>query len=172
MSVKAASDWRDRQVSPARAVSVVQPGDRVFVGSACATPATLVEALEQLQRPGAILVHFLTDRVGTGDPPHTNYRHRVFYAGRDVRALRESGRVEYVPLSLADIPQLFRNGQIPLDVAMVQVAPPDDDGTCSLGISVDVTKAAALAARTVIAEVNLAMPRTAGDSRIPADRID
>jgi acyl-CoA hydrolase/GNAT superfamily N-acetyltransferase len=177
MSVDAAVDWRDRRVSAAEAVSVVRPGDKVFVGSACATPRALVEALEQLKRPGVVLVHFLTDRVGTGDPPHTNYRHRVFYVGRDVRALhdvralRESGQVEYLPLSLADVPQLFHHGQLPLDVAMVQVAPPEPDGTCSLGISVDVTKAAALAARTVIAEVNPAMPRTAGDSRIPVDRI-
>jgi acyl-CoA hydrolase/RimJ/RimL family protein N-acetyltransferase len=171
MSVEAPLDWRNRQVSAAEGVSVVRPGDTVFVGSACATPRSLVDALEQLKRPGVVLVHFLTDRVGTGDPPHTNYRHRVFYVGRDVRALRESGRVEYLPLALGDVPRLFHNGQIPLDVAMVQVAPPEPDGTCSLGISVDVTKAAALAARTVIAEVNPAMPRTAGDSRIPLDRI-
>ena len=177
MSVGATIDWRDRQVSAAEAVSVVRSGDRVFVGSACATPRALVEALEQLKRPGVVLVHFLTDRVGTGDPPHTSYQHRVFYVGRDVRALndvralREAGLVEYVPISLGDVPQLFEHGQIPLDVAMVQVAQPDPDGTCSLGISVDVTKAAALAARTVIAEVNPAMPRTAGDSRIPVDRI-
>jgi acyl-CoA hydrolase/GNAT superfamily N-acetyltransferase len=136
-----------------------------------------VDALEQCRRPGVVLVHFLTDRVGTGDPPQTNHRHQVFYVGHDVRALhdvrtrRESGLVEYVPLSLADVPQVFHNRQVPLDVAMVQVAPPDPDGTCSLGISVDVTKAAALAAQTVIAEVNPAMPRTAGDSRIPVDRI-
>jgi acyl-CoA hydrolase/GNAT superfamily N-acetyltransferase len=177
MSTGAATDWRDRQVSAADAVSVVRPGDKVFVGSACATPRTLVDALEQLWLSGVVLVHFLTDRVGKGDPPHTNYRHRVFYVGRDVRALhdvravREAGLVEYVPISLGDVPQLFHNGQVPLDVAMVQVAPPDPDGTCSLGISVDVTKAATLAARTVIAEVNPAMPRTAGDSRIPVDRI-
>jgi acyl-CoA hydrolase/RimJ/RimL family protein N-acetyltransferase len=164
-------DWHDRRVSAAEAVAVVSPGDMVFVGSACATPRALVQALEQLSRPGATLVHFLTDGIGVGDPPVTHYRHRVFYAGRDVRALRDSGRVEYVPLSLADIPRLFANGRIPLDVAMVQVAPPEADGTCSLGVSVDVTKAAALAARTVIAEVNPAMPRTAGDSRIPAERI-
>jgi acyl-CoA hydrolase/RimJ/RimL family protein N-acetyltransferase len=173
----AAVGWRDRQVSAAEAVSVVRPGDRVFVGSACATPRALVEALEQFMVPGVVLVHFLTDRVGTGDPPRTRYVHRVFYVGRDVRALRdvravrEAGMVEYVPLSVGDVPQLFERGQIPLDVAMVQVAPPDPDGTCSLGISVDVTKAAALAASTVIAEVNPAMPRTAGDSRIPVDRI-
>ena len=177
MSVGATIDWRDRQVSAAEAVSVVRSGDRVFVGSACATPRALVEALEQLRRPGVVLVHFLTDRVGTGDPPHTSYQHRVFYVGRDVRALhdvralREAGLVEYVPISVGDVPRLFEHGQIPLDVAMVQVAPPDPDGTCSLGISVDVSKAAALAARTVIAEVNPAMPRTAGDSRIPVDQI-
>ena len=130
-----------------------------------------MRALEELRRPGVELVHFLAQRVGAGDPPETNYRHRVFYVGTDVRALRDSSQVEYLPLSLPDVPRLFDNGQLPLDVAMVQVAPPDQDGTCSLGISVDVTKAAALAARTVIAEVNPAMPRTAGDSRIPVERI-
>src|SRR5436190_2681538 len=69
MSVGAAFDWRDRQVSAAEAVSVVRSGDRVFVGSACATPRALVEALEKLRLPGVVLVHFLTDRVGAGDPP-------------------------------------------------------------------------------------------------------
>ncbi len=163
--------WHDRQVSALEAVSVVRPGDRVFVGSACATPRTLVDALEELRRPGVVLVHFLAQGVGTGDPPETGYRHRVFYVGTDVRALHDSNQVEYVPVSLPDVPRLFDNGQLPLDVALVQVAPPDPDGTCSLGISVDVTRAAALAAGTVIAEVNPAMPRTAGDSRIPVDRI-
>jgi acyl-CoA hydrolase/RimJ/RimL family protein N-acetyltransferase len=165
---------RGRTVSAAEAVSLVRPGDRVFVGSACATPRALVEALERLDRPpeGVELVHFLTDRIGVGDPPSTNYRHRVFYVGRDVQALLDSGLVEYLPLSLADVPRLIRSGRMPIDVAFVQVAPPDPDGTCSLGISVDVTQAAALAARTVVAELNPAMPRTRGDSRIPLDRID
>jgi acyl-CoA hydrolase/GNAT superfamily N-acetyltransferase len=175
--VTTAPDWRGRRVSAAEAVAVVRPGDRVFVGSACATPRTLVDALEQSGQAGVVLVHFLTDRVSSGAAPHTRHRHRVFYVGRDVRALRdvpalrESGLVEYVPITLGDVPQLFTDGLIPLDVAMVQVAPPDPAGTCSLGISVDVTKAAALAARTVIAEVNPAMPRTEGDSRIPVERI-
>jgi acyl-CoA hydrolase/RimJ/RimL family protein N-acetyltransferase len=163
-----------RTASAAEAVFLVRPGDRVFVGSACATPRVLVEALEQLDRPpeGVELVHFLTDRIGVGDPPSTNYRHRVFYVGRDVQALLDSGSVEYLPLSLPDVPRLIRSGRMPLDVALVQVAPSDPDGTCSLGISVDVTQAAALASRTVIAEVNPSMPRTRGDSRIPLDRID
>src|SRR5438477_11127298 len=160
MSTGAALDWRDRQVSAAEAVSVVRPGDKVFIGSACGAPHSLVEALERLKRPGVTLVHFLTSPVAPGERARTNYRHRVFYVGNDERPLRESGHLEYLPISLADVPRLFQNGQIALDVAMVQVAPPDPDGTCSLGISVDVTKAAALAARTVIAEVNPAMPRT------------
>jgi len=161
------------RVSPEEAVSLVRSGDRVFVGSACATPRALVQALEQLDRPpeGVELVHFLTDRPGAGDAPPT-YRHRVFYVGRDVRDLLDSGLVEYLPLSLVDVPRLIRSGRMPIDVALVQVAPPDPDGTCSLGISVDVTQAAALASRTVIAEVNPSMPRTRGESRIPLERID
>ena len=163
----------ERWMTPADAVALIRPGDRVFVGSACATPRTLLEALEERDPPpeGVVLVHFLTDRVGIGDPPTTSFRHRVFYIGRDVQALLHSGRVEYLPLSIADVPALIADGQLPLDVALVQVTPPQPDGTCSLGVSVDVTRAAALTARTVIAEVNPAMPRTAGDSRLPLDRI-
>ena len=172
MTAVGVHDWEERTVSAEEAVSVVRPGDKVFVGSVCATPRTLVRALEELRRPGVVLVHFLTSRIETDDAPQTAYRHRVFYVGRNERDLHGPTRmVEYLPLSLADVPRLFENGQLPLDVAMIQVAPPDPDGACSLGVSVDVTKAAALAARTVIAEVNPAMPRTSGDSRIPVDRI-
>jgi acyl-CoA hydrolase/RimJ/RimL family protein N-acetyltransferase len=157
-----------------QAVRLIQPGPRVFVGSACGTPRTLLRALEELAvpTPGVTLVHALTDRVGIGDPPRTAYRHRVFYAGRDVRDLADSGRIDYVPISLADVPPMFSDGHLPLDVALVQVAPSDDDGACSLGVSVDITRAAVLAATTVIAEINPAMPRTRGDSDIPAERID
>ena len=172
LSAVATTDWHERQATAREAVSLVRPGDRVFVGSACATPRTLVGALEELSRPGVVLVHFLTDRVGSGDPSQTAYRHRVFYVGADVRELAGPARmVQYLPLSLPDVPRLFENRLLPLDVAMVQVAPPDRDGTCSLGISVDVTKAAVLVAPTVIAEVNPHMPRTSGDSRVPVDRI-
>jgi hypothetical protein len=90
VSVAAAGDWRGRQASAGEAVSAVRPGDGVFVGSACATPRTLVRALEEQRVPGVVMVHFLTDRVGAGDPPETAYRHRVFYIGADVRDL--SGR--------------------------------------------------------------------------------
>ncbi|HEX4470926.1 MAG TPA: GNAT family N-acetyltransferase [Nocardioides sp.] len=160
-------------LSAVEAVRKIRPGQRVFVGSACATPRALLRALEELPVPipGVTLVHALTDRVGLGEPPRTAYLHRVFYAGRDIRDLASSGLVDYVPISLADVPRMFTDGHLPLDVALVQVAPPDGDGTCSLGVSVDITRAAVLAADVVIAEVNPAMPRTRGNSRIPFDRI-
>ena len=159
------------------AARLIRPGDRVFVGTACATPRALVRALEELPNPpaGVTLVHALTDRVGlsNGDGTATTaFRHRVFYVGSDVRDLLPSGLVEYVPVSLADVPAMFTDGHLPLDVALVQVAPPDADGMYSLGVSVDITRAAVLAATTVIAEVNPAMPRTRGESLVPADRID
>jgi acyl-CoA hydrolase len=165
--------WQLRRTTAADAVAAVRPGDRVFVGSACATPRVLLEALEQraARCPGVTLVHFLTDRVGVGDPPRTYFRHRVFYVGTDVRDLLPSGLVDYVPVSLADVPAMFRRGLLPLDVALVQVAPPDKDGMCSLGVSVDITLAAVEAARTVIAEVNPNQPRVRGGGWIPVERI-
>lgn len=133
-------DWHERVTSAEHAVSEIRSGDRVFVGTACATPRALVDALEQLEKPpaGVVLTHFLTERVGSGD---TRYRHRVFYVGRDIRGMRGPGRLEYLPISLGDVPALLTSGRMPVDVALVQVAPPDADGMCSLGISVDVTRA-------------------------------
>ena len=171
LNVADTQEWQARATSAAEAVSSIRPGDHVFVGTGCATPSTLVDALERLDKPpaGVVLTHYLTDRVGSRG---THYRHRVFYVGRDLRGTRSSAQLEYLPLSLADAPALLGSGRMPVDVALIQVAPPDADGICSLGISVDVTRAAALAARCVIAEVNPAMPRTRGDSRIPLERID
>jgi hypothetical protein len=92
MDVQAAVEWRDCQVLAAEAVSVVPPGDKVFVGSACATPRALVDALEQFRRSGVVLVHFLTDRVGTGGPPRTNLM-RVFKRGDHSLSVRTDARV-------------------------------------------------------------------------------
>jgi acyl-CoA hydrolase/GNAT superfamily N-acetyltransferase len=167
----------DRTLSAEQAAALVRPGNTVFIGSACATPRSLVAALEMLPLPpeDVTLVHALTDRVGRVDEQgvaHTAYRHRVFYVGSDVRDLLASGHIEYVPLSLADVPTMFTDGHLPLDVALVLVTPPDADGMCSLGVSVDVTLAAVLAATTVIAEVNPHLPRVRGDGLIPVSRID
>ncbi len=168
--------WRADAVSPEDAVAGIRPGARVFVGSACATPRVLLAALEARrdQPAGIELVHFLTDGAvpvredGTPSP----FRHRVWYVGRDVRDLAGRQEVDYVPVSLAAVPRMLAARRMTFDVAFVQVAPPDEAGMCSLGVSVDVTRAAALAADRIVAEVNPNMPRTGPGSLIPLDRID
>lgn len=164
--------WSDRVVSAAEAVASIQPGARVFIGSACATPRTLLRALrDRPDAPSGIeLVHFLTDGLaGGGDA--TTFTHRSWFVGRDMRDLVPGDRLEYVPLALASVPALLEAGRPVLDVAFVQVAPPDADGQCSLGVSVDVTRAAALHAARIVAEVNPNMPRTGVESTIPAERV-
>jgi acyl-CoA hydrolase/GNAT superfamily N-acetyltransferase len=164
--------WQDRVVSAARAVAEVRPGSRIFVGSACATPRALLRALrDRPDAPSGIeLVHFLTDGLAVGGDL-TTFTHRSWFVGRDMRDLAAGDRLEYVPLSLASVPALLESGRPALDVAFIQVAPPDADGQCSLGVSVDVTRTAALHASRVVAEVNPNMPRTGLESTIPADRI-
>src|SRR3954468_7925548 len=156
-----------QELTAAQAIELIGPGDRVFIGSACATPLTLLSALDARRPliPGVRLVHFLSG--GTG----RSYPQDVFFVGRELRGEVSAGQIDYVPLSAADLPALSAGGQQRVDVALIQVAPPDEHGNCSLGVSVDVTLAAARAARIVIAEVNPDMPRTGPSSALPADRI-
>jgi acyl-CoA hydrolase/RimJ/RimL family protein N-acetyltransferase len=163
--------WRQRARSPQDAVAGIPAGARIFLGSACGTPRVLLAALEADpdRAAGIELVHFLTD--GAGNAAST-FRHRTWYVGSDMRELARVRRVDYVPMSLATVPGLLAAGLLSFDVAFVQVAPPDDDGMCSLGVSVDITRAAALAAGRIVAEVNPSMPRTGPESGIPLDRID
>lgn len=163
--------------TPEDAVSEIRNGQHVFVGSACATPTSLVQALENLSAPpGDVeLVHFLT----TGAIPYddsgkciSKYRHRSFFVGQDVRAAVQQGRAEYVPISVARVSQLIQNGRQPIDVALIQVSSPDEFGYVSLGISVDLQMCAIENARLVIAEVNPAMPWTCGESTVHMDDID
>jgi acyl-CoA hydrolase/RimJ/RimL family protein N-acetyltransferase len=165
----------DKLLSADRAVEIVKPGNRVFIGTACATPLTLVEALERRKPtpPDVELFHFLT----SGLQPRwverpSAYRHRCFFVGSDVRALVHSGQAEYVPISLTQIPHLMANGRLRADVAFVQVSPPDAHGFVSLGISVDITSSVLRHARTIVAEVNPFMPRTLGDTFLHVDPID
>ena len=159
-------------MTAAQAVELVRPGDRVWVGSACGTPRALLAALNDLPvpLPGVRLVHFLADGVTVDGV--ARYPQEVLFVGSELRGLTRSGQVDYVPVSLSEVPSLVARGQHRVDVALLQVAPPDEQGMCSLGVTVDVTLAAALHARTVIAEVNPAMPRTGPATQIPVERID
>jgi len=168
--------WAARVCSAAQAVALVRPGDHVFVGGVCATPRALVAALEALEYgPADVeLLHFLTDRAMPLDAqgrPTTRYRHRCFFVGSDMRAAVREGLADYVPLSIARVPELITLGRIPVDVAFIQVSLPDAFGYVSLGVGVDVVPAAVARARLVVAEVNPHMPRSGGDSMLHVSQL-
>lgn len=167
---------REKLVAPEKAFSAIRSGHRIFVGTACATPRTLISALEA---GGAGLsdiqmIHFLTDGAipMVDGVPTSRFQHKVFFVGADAREAVKLGFADYVPVSIAQVPALIRSGKITIDAALIQVSPPDAHGFVSLGVSVDIAKAALGAARTVIAEINPNMPRTLGDSFIPVGSID
>ncbi|MBX9757312.1 MAG: GNAT family N-acetyltransferase [Beijerinckiaceae bacterium] len=163
--------------SAEEAVKLVRPGNHVFLGTACATPRTLVRALEDMRPPPADteFVSFIT--TGALSEPLSEgrartIRHRVFFVGTDVAHLHADGLLDYVPISLSEVPALIDAGRLKIDVAFVQVSPPDERGYVSLGTSVDITLHAVRTARKVIAEINPHMPRTFGQSFIHVDCLD
>lgn len=168
--------YQGKIVTADEAVSVIKPGDHVFVGTACATPVTLVQALERIDPslPDVQFYHFLTTGAVAHEDgaPKTHYRHRSFFIGSDVRAAAALGIADYVPISLAQVPPLIENGRIPIDVALIQTSLPDEFGYVSLGVSVDITLPAVQNAKKVIAEINPSMPYTLGDTFFHLDKID
>jgi acyl-CoA hydrolase/RimJ/RimL family protein N-acetyltransferase len=167
---------RNKFVTAEAAARLVKSGNHVFIGTACATPRTLVRALESLAQPPADVefLHFITNGAIHHDETGkvaSKFRHRVFFVSAEMREAIKQGIAEYVPISIARVPELFTIGRIPLDVALIQVSPPDNFGYVSLGVSVDVVAAAVQSAKLVIAEVNPAMPWTMGDSTVHLSQI-
>ncbi len=173
-------DWKEKYsemiVTADEAVSRIGPGQRIFIGTGCAQPQELVKAL--VDRAPYLadteIVHLLT----IGDAPYAHktlaeqFRVNSFFISDNVRDIIQEGLGDYTPIFLSDIPRLFNSGQLPLDVALIHVSPPDEDGMCSFGISVDIVMSAAENASTVIAQVNPRMPKTLGDSFINVYDID
>lgn len=163
-------------VTADEAVRVVRRGQRVFIGSGCAEPTLLVEALSQRgpELSDTQIAHIMTLGIAPYTDPKLgeHFRHDAYFIGPNVRDAVAQGRADYTPIFLSEIPRLFRSGRVPIDVAMIQVSPPDEHGYCSYGVSVDVVKAGAESARIVLAEVNSNMPRTLGDSFIHVRDID
>jgi len=158
------------------ALSGVQSGMRVYIQPGCAEPETLVETL--LERSPFVrdveVVHLLTlgcaDYVAPCMAGH--FRHNAIFIGANVREAVNDGRADYTPVYLSEVEELFESGAMPLDVALIQVSPPDPHGFCSFGVGVDTTLTAARCARYVVAQVNDQMPRTCGDSFIHVSQID
>lgn len=164
-----------RFVSLDEAVSVVKTGHRLYVHGGAATPHVLIDGLVALREDlrAVEIVHMHTD----GEAPYAapemegRFRHNALFIGPNVRRAVQEGRADYTPVFLSEIPSLFQpGGPLPLDVAFLHVTPPDSEGNCSLGVSVDCAVAAAMNADVVVAQVNARMPRTFGIS-VPASMI-
>lgn len=164
-----------KQVTAEEAVSIIKSGDRVFIHSVAAAPQGLISAMvgRAPELRGVEIVHLHTE----GEAPYVrpehaeSFRTNALFIGANVRGAVESGEADYIPVFLSEVPALFRRGILPLDVALVQVSPPDRHGYCSLGVSVDAARAAVETARHVVAQVNPRMPRTHGDGLIHASEI-
>ncbi len=180
MTVKYNTRWKEDFApyiqTPEQAAKNVKPGQRVFVGTGCAEPLRMVQALADRapQLSDVEVLHLLT----FGDAPYArkelagSFRVNCFYVTDNVRSVVQEGVGNYTPIFLKDIPALFSSGRMPIDVALIQVTPPDERGRCSLGMSVDIVKNASQNAAFVIAQVNPKMPWTHGDSQIHIHDID
>lgn len=167
-------DWATRASSAADVAACVPAGARVFVHGAAATPVSLLDALaDRPDLDGVRLYHLHTTGTDRFVAPALADRVRSvsFFVGAEVRGAVAAGRADFLPVFLSDIPGLFATGAIPLDVAIVQLSPPDRHGLCSLGTSVDAARAAVDHARLVLAEINDHMPRTHGNTTVPFERI-
>jgi acyl-CoA hydrolase len=150
-----------------QALKCVRSGYRVWIGTGCATPTPLVEALVERgpELRDVEVVHMFT----VGEAAYTrpefegHFRHNGLFLAPNVRNAVQEGRADYTPIFLSEIENLFISGEMPLDVVLMQVSPPDAHGYVSLGVSVDCTLTAARCARSVVAEINDQMPRTMGD---------
>ena len=161
-------------VSPAEVVARVRSGMTVFLHGAAATPTPLVEALAaRADLDGVTVYHLHTNGPAPfADPGHEARTRSVsLFTGGPLRPAVADGRADFVPVFLSDIPVLFASGAVPLDLAVLQLSPPDKHGNCTLGTSVDAALAAALHAKEVVAEVNRRMPRTHGNTVVPLARL-
>jgi acyl-CoA hydrolase len=168
-------DWTTDAVTADDVARHIRSGDRVFVHGAAATPTPLLEALARRTDLEGVQVYHL-HLSGPVPFAESGSKRSVFsnslFSGPALRTPIAEGRADYIPVFLSDIPDLFRSGAVELDVALLQLSPPDRHGVCSLGPSVDAALAASRNARRILAEVNHRMPRTHGYSAVPFASVD
>lgn len=172
-------NWKDkyleRLVTPEQAVMHIKSGDRVVIGHACGEPPSLIEAL--VSRAPDLNSVEIVHMVAMGPAKYAqpgmekSFRHNGLFIGGSTRKALEAKRADYTPCFFSEIPRLFKDKILPVDVALIQVTPPDEQGFCSFGISVDYTQAAAECASLVIAQMNNNMPRTGG-AKIHLDELN
>ncbi len=163
-------------ISGEEALKAVKPGHRVFVHGGAATPHFLLKKLAErapeLWNVELVSISLQGDAVIADKKYKDSFRINSLFVSQNIREAVNDGRGDYVPIFLSEIPILFRRGILPLDVALIQVSPPDKHGYCSMGPSVDIVPSAVKAAKYVIAQVNPRMPRTLGDGIIKTTAFD
>src|SRR6516225_727836 len=176
MSMSWEMEYKKRLRTADEALECVKSQMRVYIQPGCAEPETLVEALMR-RAPDVFdveIVHMMTMGCAPYVAPEMmgHFRHNAVFIGANVRAAVNDGRADYTPIYLSEIEGLFESGQMAIDVALIEVSPPDSHGFCSFGVGVDTTLTAARVAKHVVAQINDNMPRTYGDSFIHVDDID
>jgi len=167
--------YKDKVSPVEQALSVIESGMRVYIHPGTATPKVLVDHLADIRHrvENVEMIHILT----FGDCPYADpemeghFRHNALFCGGNVRQAVNEGRADWIPIFLYEIPKLFYENILPLDVSLVQVSPPDEHGFCSLGVGVEMTLAAVRSSKHVIAEINPRMPRILGDSFIHISKL-
>ena len=166
----------EKVLSAEDAVAKIKRGSRVFIGTGCGEPQHLIRSMVDDVNMQDIMIYqmlSLTLADYVDDPSFLRrFSMKLFFISSSMRKAAFEGKIDYIPSYLSRIPNLFATQQIGLDVALVQVSPPDRFGYCSLGVSVDITRSGMENARMVIAQVNPKMPRTSGDSFVHVDQID
>ena len=172
--------YPDKCVPEAKVFSRIHRGDRIFIGTGCGEPQYLLSAFTDYARShpksffDAEVFHVWT----LGVTPYTDeklqhyFRHNSFFIGATTRDQINRGAADYTPMFMSQAPELFYRKLVPVDVAMVQASPPDEVGVMSLGVSVDITKAAVESASVVMVQVNSHMPRVHGDTHLHVDEVD
>lgn len=170
----------EKFVPEERVFDAIRRGDHLFVGTGCGEPQHLISALADYvdSHPKAFFDTEVFHVWSLGVAPYAddkfkrNFRHNSFFIGDNTRDAVNTGLADYTPIFLSQVPDLFYRKFIPIDVALIQTSPPDNNGYMSLGISVDITKAAVETAQVVIAQVNSSMPRVHGDTFIHIRDVD
>lgn len=174
------NNWQDKYsdmiATPAQALTHLKAGQRVFIGTGCGAPQELIAAMTSRSR--AVTNVEIIQLITKGDAPYADkkmsdsFAINAFFISSNIRDVIQEGFGDYTPILLSDVPKLFDSGSLPIDIALIQVTPPNIHGRVSLGISVDIVRSAIENASLVIAEVNPNMPWTHGDTQVDVFDLD
>jgi acetyl-CoA hydrolase len=168
--------YKSKLVSAEKAVSVIKSNQRVYVHPGAASPEVLLVELTKCYKElqNVEMIHLLTLGISPySDPEYEgHFRHNALFIGSNVRKAVNDGRADFTPIFLSEIPSLFYRNILPIDVALINVSPPDKYGFCSFGVGIEITKPATEVAKVIIAQINPKQPRTLGNSFIHIDKID